>query len=78
MRPSNNMENKAPSDTMKSSASMYESAGSQFFRTTTGIQSGPGASDESRFVMICLTILWAKCSFRLVLEGKTCKEMPEP
>ena len=57
MRPSNNMENKAPSDTMKSSASMYESAGSQFFRTTTGIQSGPGASDESRFVMICLTIL---------------------
>ena len=30
---------------------MYESSGSQFFRTTTGIQSGPGAFDESRFVM---------------------------
>ena len=29
--------------------SMYESSGSQFFRTTTGIQSGP-AFNESRFV----------------------------
>ena len=26
---------------LKSSASMYESSGSQFFRTTTGLQSGP-------------------------------------
>ena len=31
---------------------MYESSGSQFFRTTTGIQSGPDAFDESRFIMI--------------------------
>ena len=28
---------------LKSSASMHESSGSQFFRTTTGIQSGPGS-----------------------------------
>ena len=28
---------------LKSSASIYESSGSQFFRTTTGIQSGPDA-----------------------------------
>ena len=59
---------------------MYESSGSQFFRTTTGIQSGPDAFDKSRFVMTFLTILGIMeilCSFRLVLEGKTGKEIPE-
>ena len=59
---------------------MYESSGSQFFRTTTGIQSGPDAFHESRFVMTLLTILGVMetlCSFRLVLEGKTGKEIPE-
>ena len=59
---------------------MYESSGSQFLRTTTGIQSGPDAFDESRFVMTFLTILAVMeilCSFRLVLEGKTGKEIPE-
>ena len=60
---------------------MYESSGSQFFRTTTGIQSGPDIFDESRLVMTFLTILGVMeilCSFRLVLEGKTGKEIPEP
>ena len=59
---------------------MYESSGSQFFRTTTGIKSGPDAFEESRFVMTLLTILGVMeilCSFRLVLEGKTGKEIPE-
>ena len=59
---------------------MYESSGSQFFRTTTGIQPGPDGFDESRFVMTFLTILGVMeilCSFRLVLEGKTGKEIPE-
>ena len=59
---------------------MYESSGSQFFRTTTGVQSGPDAFDESRFVITILTILGVMeilCSFRLVLEGKTGKEIPE-
>ena len=59
---------------------MYESSGSQFFRTATGIQSGPDAFDESRFVITFLTILVVMeilCSFRLVLEGKTGKEIPE-
>ena len=59
---------------------MYESSGSQFFRTTTGIQSGPDAFDKSRFVMTFLTSLRVMdilCSFRLVLEGKTGKEIPE-
>ena len=36
---------------LKSSANMYESSGSQFFRTTTGIQSGRDTFDKSRFVM---------------------------
>ena len=59
---------------------MYESSGSQFFRTTTGIQSGPDTFDESRLVMTFLTIFGVMeilCSFRLVLEGKTGKEIPE-
>ena len=59
---------------------MYESSGLQFFRTTTGIQSGPDAFDESRFVMTFFTILGVMeilYSFRLVLEGKTGKEIPE-
>ena len=52
---------------------MGESSGSQFFRTTTGIQSEPDAVHESMFVMIFLTILGVTkmlYSFRLVLEGK--------
>ena len=60
---------------MKSSASIYESSGLQFFRTTTGIQSGPNA-----FAMTILTALGVTgilCSFRLVLAGKTGKEIPE-
>ena len=58
---------------------MYESSGSQFFRTTTGIQSGPEAFDESSFVMTFLTIfgIMEICNFRLVLERKTGKEIPE-
>ena len=61
---------------LKSSPSMYKISGSQFFTTTTG----PEAFDESRFIMIFLTILGVieiLCSFRLVLEGKTSKEIPE-
>ena len=59
---------------------MYESSGSQFFRTTTGIQSGPDAFDESRFIMTFVTIVGVMeilCNFKLVLEGKTGKEIPE-
>ena len=61
-------------------ASIYESSGSQFFTTTTGIQSGPDAFDESRFVITFLTILGVTeilCNFRLLIEGKTGKEMSE-
>ena len=68
---SNNLENKTPSD---------KSSGSQFFRTTTGIQSGPDAFDKSRLVLNFLTNLRVTeklCNFRLVLEGKTGKEIPE-
>ena len=31
---------------LKSSASMYKGSGSQFFRTTTGIQSGPDTFEK--------------------------------
>ena len=64
---------------LKSWASMYESSGSQFVRTTTGIQSGPDTFDELRFVMIFLTILGVMetlCSFRLVREEKNIKRYP--
>ena len=55
---------------------MHENSGSQFF----GIQSGPDTFDESRFVMTFPTILVVTeilCSLRLVLEGKTGKEIPK-
>ena len=66
---------------MKSSASIYESSGSQFFRATTGIQSGPDAFDESRFVMTFLTILGVTVIlfsfiYTLILEEKTGKKIP--
>ena len=59
---------------------MYEHSDSQFLRNATGIQSGPDAFDESRFVMIFLMILGVTeilCNFRLVLEGKMSKEIPK-
>ena len=52
----------------------------QFFRDTTGIQSRPDVFNESRFIMTFLTILEIieiLCSFRLVLEEKTGKEIPK-
>ena len=72
------MENKTLSDILKSSTSMYERSGSQFFRTATGIQSGPDTFNESRFFMTLLTILGVTAilfSFRSVLEGKSGKEI---
>ena len=64
---------------MKSSASIYESSGSQFFKTTTGIQSGPDAFDNSRIIMTFLTTSGVReiCDFRLFVEGKTVKQTPE-
>ena len=59
---------------------LVEEFSSQFFRTTTGIQSGLDTVDESGFVVTFLTILGVTeilCSFSLVLVGKTGKEMPE-
>ena len=59
---------------------MYQSSGSQFFRTTTGMKSGPDAFDQSRVVMTIVTILGVTemlWSFRLVLERKAGKEIPK-
>ena len=57
---------------------MYERSGSQFFRTATGIQSGPDTFNESRFVMTFVIILGVTAilfSFGWVLEGKSGKEI---
>ena len=59
---------------------MFKSRHSQFFRTTTGIQSRPDAFDESRMGMTFLTnlgITETLCSFRVVLGRKVCKKIPE-
>ena len=42
---------------LKRSASIYERSGFQLFKTTTGIQSRPGAFDKLRLVMNFLTNL---------------------
>ena len=55
-------------------------SGSQFLRTTTGIQPGPDPFDESWFIMMFLTILGVieiLCIFSLVLDRKIGKEIPE-
>ena len=52
----------------------------QFFRTITGILSGPDTFDKSRLIMTFSNVLGVTkilCSFRLVLEAKTGKELPE-
>ena len=44
------------------------------------MQSGPDAYDKSKFIMTFFTTLGVTemlCSFRLVLGGKTGKEIPE-
>ena len=58
---------------------MYESSGSQFFRTTAEIQSRPDAFDKSMLVMTFLTNIGVRIiyRFRLDLEGKAGKEIPE-
>ena len=59
---------------------MYETSDRQFLRTTTGIQSGQDAFNESRFITTFLTILGVTeilCSFRLALEWKIGKEIPD-
>ena len=65
---------------MKSSASMYESLGSQFPRTTMWIQSVPDAFDSLRLVMTFLTNLGVTeilCNVILALEGRASIEVPE-
>ena len=63
---------------LKSSASMYESSGSQFFRTTAEMQSKVDIFDKSGLVIIFLMnlgVIEILCSYRLVLEGKASKDI---
>ena len=65
---------------LKSFTNMYESSGSQFSINSIGKQSGPGAFKESRYAMTFLITLGVSgilCSSRLVLGGKTGKEIPD-
>ena len=65
---------------LKTRVQLAESSGLHFFRTTTEIKSGPDAFNESRFTMTFLVNLGVTeilCSFRLVLEGKRGKEIPD-
>ena len=81
MKPSNNLKNKTPTDTYwRVQPVQKESSGLHFFRTTTGIQSGPDAFSKLRIVMTFLTILRVTeilCSSTLLLEGKTGKDIPQ-
>ena len=56
---------------LKSSASMYESSDLEFFRTTTRIQFGPDAFDESSFAMTFLD------QFQISSRRENGKEIPE-
>ena len=52
---------------------MFDSSASHIFRTNTGIHSEPDGLEESRSVMICLTILGITrklCNFRIVLGSE--------
>ena len=53
---------------------MYESSSSQFLKTNTRIQSGPGTFHKSRFITI-LRVTEILCSFRL--ERKAGRGIPE-
>ena len=59
---------------------MWERSGSQSFRATTRMQSGLDICGKSRLIVTLLTILGFTeilYSFRLVVERKTGKEIPE-
>ena len=82
MKFSNILENKTPSDTYWRVQLVREKiqTHSSLEPPPTKIQSGPDVFDKSRFVMTFWTILGVTeilCSFRLVLEGKTGKAIPE-
>ena len=60
---------------------MYECSGSQSFRTTNGIESGPDAFHKSRFVVTIVTILgvWKYFLFQISprRDRCKCKEIPK-
>ena len=63
---------------LKSSASMYQSSSSQFFRTTAEMQSKADIFGKSGLVIIFLMnlgVVGILCSYRLVLEWKASKEI---
>ena len=62
-------------------ANVDKYSGSLLSRTTTGIQSGPDAFNESKFIIMFLTnigVTGILRSLRLALEAKPGKDIPEP
>ena len=77
MRPSNNLENKIPSDAYWRVQLVCKKVQAYSSLESPLIHSGSDAFDESSFVMTFLTIFKVTeilRSFRLVLEGKSGKE----
>ena len=75
MKPSNNLENKTPSDTYWRVQSVCKNV-----QAHISLESQQNTFDKSGFIMTFLTILGVieiLCSFRLVLEAKTGKETPD-
>ena len=80
MRPSKTLKNKTLLDTYWRVQLICMKVQTHSSSTTTWIQSGPDAFDESRFVMTFLTISGVTeifCSFRLVLDEKTSKDVSD-
>ena len=79
MRLSYNLENKITLHILNSPAKMFENSSQLFFRTTTRIQLRSDSFDKLKLVMTFLISLEVTelYSFRLVLEGKSGKEMSE-
>ena len=78
MKPSNILVNKTLSDTHWRVQLVCKKCQTQFFRTTSGKESGPEPFDRLRIVMTFWTILGVTeilGSLRLVLDGKTGKKI---
>ena len=71
-------EKKSSRHILKRSVSMYKGSGLKLFKTTISIQSGPNNFHNSVLIfLINLGVTGVLCSFRLAIEGKESKEIPE-
>ena len=76
MKPSKNLENKTLSDAFRAQL-VCKKVQAHSFRITPGIQSGLLTNQGVMTFLNILGVTEILCSFRLVPEGKTGKEIPE-